>query len=42
MHKEIRSSLGKWRVKLERMLGDPKVVKHTLRFVKETERFKIE
>ena len=40
MHKEIHGSLGKWRTKLERLLGDPKVVKHTLKFVTETARFK--
>jgi len=40
MQKEIRGSLGKWRIKLERLLGDPKVVKHTLKFVKETARLK--
>jgi len=40
MHKEILGSLGKWRIKLERLLGDPKVIKHTLKFMKETMRFK--
>ena len=40
MYKEIRGSLGKWRIKLKRLLGDPRVVKHTLKFVKETARFK--
>jgi len=40
IHKEICGSLGKWRIKLERLLGDPKVIKHTLKFVKETARFK--
>jgi len=29
MHKEIHGSLEKRRIKLERLLGDPKVMKHT-------------
>ena len=40
MYKEIRGSLEKRRIKLKRLLGDPRVVKHTLKFVKERARFK--
>ena len=38
MQKQLRRGLGAWGMRMERLLGDPKAIKHTMKYVQETGR----
>jgi hypothetical protein len=42
MQKEMQKDLGGWRLTMEKLLGNPKGVKHTMRYIQETGRLDLE
>jgi len=36
--KKLRREVGAWKMRMERLLGDPKILKHTLEYIKATGR----
>jgi len=38
MQQEIKKKTGKWRISMIKLLGDPEIIKFTMKFIKETGR----